>query len=141
MNIPDVGDARNKKQRNAHIRPDRYTPVPDSVLSMNLGAGGSHTQLDPRQQVQNYFPFGLSQICGGVSFPRSVWRVCPGCVHPRSVWRVCPPQICVKGVSFTALCGGCVHPRSPQICVRGVSFPAQICVEGVSFMDICGGVS
>lgn len=51
MNIPDVGDARNKKQRNAHIRPDRYTPVPDSVLSQGLG-GGSHTSLDPRQQVR-----------------------------------------------------------------------------------------
>lgn len=50
VNIPDVGDARNKKQRNAHIRPDRYTPIPDSVLSMGLG-GGSHTSLDPRQQV------------------------------------------------------------------------------------------
>ena len=23
--IPDVGDARNKKQRNPHIRPDRYS--------------------------------------------------------------------------------------------------------------------
>ena len=23
--IPDVGDARNKKQRNAHMRPDRYS--------------------------------------------------------------------------------------------------------------------
>lgn len=50
VNIPDVGDARNKKQRNAHIRPDRYTPIPDSVLSMGLG-GGAHTSLDPRQQV------------------------------------------------------------------------------------------
>ena len=52
VNIPDVGDARNKKQRNAHIRPDRYTPVPDSVLSMGLGGGGgSHVTLDPKQQV------------------------------------------------------------------------------------------
>ena len=50
VNIPDVGDARNKKQRNAHIRPDRYTPIPDSILVQGLGGGG-HNSLDPRQQV------------------------------------------------------------------------------------------
>lgn len=49
--IPEVGDARNKKQRNAHIRPDRYTPVPDSVLHRAITQGGSYTSLDSRQQV------------------------------------------------------------------------------------------
>ena len=24
LKIPDVGDARNKKERNAHVRPDRF---------------------------------------------------------------------------------------------------------------------
>ena len=50
VNIPEVGDSRSKKQRNAHIRPDRYTPVPDSILAHGLG-GVSHISLDPRQQV------------------------------------------------------------------------------------------
>lgn len=59
VNIPEVGDARNKKQRNAHIRPDRYTPIPDSVLARGLADGGSHTSLDPRQQVS-----GCRFCCG-----------------------------------------------------------------------------
>ena len=50
-NIPEVGDARNKKQRNAHIRPDRYTPIPDSVLQRAMSQGSSHNSLDTRQQV------------------------------------------------------------------------------------------
>lgn len=50
-NIPEVGDARNKKQRNAHIRPDRYTPIPDSVLHGAMSQGISHNSLDTRQQV------------------------------------------------------------------------------------------
>lgn len=49
--IPEVGDARNKKQRNAHIRPDRYTPVPDSLLQRATAQQGAHTRLDSRQQV------------------------------------------------------------------------------------------
>lgn len=51
LNIPDVGDARNKKQRNAHIRPDRYTPVPDSILQRATMQSGSHSALDAKQQV------------------------------------------------------------------------------------------
>ena len=34
--IPDVGDARNKKQRNAHIRPDRYMCACSGVIYNNL---------------------------------------------------------------------------------------------------------
>jgi pre-mRNA-processing factor 6 len=51
LNIPDVGDARNKKQRNAHIRPDRYTPVPDSILQRATMQSGSYSSLDAKQQV------------------------------------------------------------------------------------------
>ena len=32
LSIPDVGDARSKKQRNAHIRPDRYTRGAPTLL-------------------------------------------------------------------------------------------------------------
>ena len=51
LNIPDVGDARNKKQRNAHIRPDRYTPVPDSILQRATMQSSSYSSLDAKQQV------------------------------------------------------------------------------------------
>ncbi|XP_011402481.1 PREDICTED: pre-mRNA-processing factor 6-like [Amphimedon queenslandica] len=53
LNIPEVGDARNKKQRNAHIRPDRYTPVPDSVLQRALAGG--HNSLSKQQQLLGGF--------------------------------------------------------------------------------------
>ena len=33
--IPEVGDARNRKQRNP--RGERFTPLPDSVIAHNLG--------------------------------------------------------------------------------------------------------
>ena len=51
--IPEVGDVRNKKQRNAALRPDRYTPVPDSILERAANSMASHTSLDPKQQVQS----------------------------------------------------------------------------------------
>ena len=35
LSIPDVGDARNKKIRNA--RAEKFTPVPDSILAQNSG--------------------------------------------------------------------------------------------------------
>lgn len=65
--IPEVGDARNKKQRNAHIRPDRYTPVPDSLLHHATAQQGSLTKLDPRQQVceweGTHEEEGIAQSC------------------------------------------------------------------------------
>lgn len=48
--IPEVGDARNKRQRNP--RTERLTPVPDSILARAMG-GGQVTSLDPRQAVRN----------------------------------------------------------------------------------------
>ncbi|KAL5494082.1 hypothetical protein EMCRGX_G015354 [Ephydatia muelleri] len=48
--IPDVGDARNKKQRNARMRPDRITPIPDSLLQRAVTQQGTHAALDPMQQ-------------------------------------------------------------------------------------------
>ncbi|VDL89024.1 unnamed protein product [Schistocephalus solidus] len=34
LNLPEVGDARNKKQRNP--RAERFTPVPDSIIAKNI---------------------------------------------------------------------------------------------------------
>ncbi|KAI1288119.1 Pre-mRNA-processing factor 6 [Halotydeus destructor] len=48
LSIPDVGDVRNKKQRNA--RGEKFTPVPDSVLAQRAAMASSETvnYIDPR---------------------------------------------------------------------------------------------
>ncbi len=46
--IPEVGDARNKRQRNA--RADKMTPVPDSVLAKTVAMTQENTVLDARDQ-------------------------------------------------------------------------------------------
>lgn len=56
--IPEVGDARNRKQRNP--RAERFTPLPDSVLSRNLG-GESAPSIDPSS--------GLASVTPGVMTP------------------------------------------------------------------------
>lgn len=57
-NIPEVGDSRNRKQRNS--RSEKFTPLPDSVLSRNLG-GESASTIDPRS--------GLSSMVPGMATP------------------------------------------------------------------------
>ncbi|KAF7282681.1 pre-mRNA processing factor 6 [Rhynchophorus ferrugineus] len=57
-NVPDVGDARNKKQRNP--RAEKFTPLPDSVLARNLGGEAAST-IDPNS--------GLASMVPGVSTP------------------------------------------------------------------------
>lgn len=47
--IPEVGDSRNRKQRNP--RAEKFTPLPDSVLSRNLG-GETATAIDSRSGLQ-----------------------------------------------------------------------------------------
>lgn len=56
--IPEVGDSRNRKQRNP--RAEKFTPLPDSVLSRTLG-GESQSQIDPRS--------GLASMMPGVATP------------------------------------------------------------------------
>lgn len=56
--IPEVGDARNRKQRNP--RAEKFTPLPDSVLSRNLG-GESSSSIDPGS--------GLASMMPGVATP------------------------------------------------------------------------
>ncbi|KAM3965652.1 pre-mRNA processing factor 6 [Aphomia sociella] len=51
--IPEVGDARNRKQRNP--RAEKFTPLPDSVLSRNLG-GESSTSIDPGSGLASMMP-------------------------------------------------------------------------------------
>lgn len=47
-NIPEVGDVRNKSQRNP--RAEKFTPVPDSVLNKNRHFGETSTAVDLREQ-------------------------------------------------------------------------------------------
>lgn len=49
LSIPEVGDARNKRQRNP--RYEKLTPVPDSFFSKHLQSGENHTSVDPLQGV------------------------------------------------------------------------------------------
>lgn len=51
LSIPEVGDARNKRQRNP--RYEKLTPVPDSFFAKHLQTGESHTSVDPRQTVSS----------------------------------------------------------------------------------------
>lgn len=51
--IPEVGDARNRKQRNP--RAEKFTPLPDSVLSRNLG-GESTSSIDPGSGLASMMP-------------------------------------------------------------------------------------
>ncbi|KAJ6633556.1 Pre-mRNA-processing factor 6 [Pseudolycoriella hygida] len=56
--IPEVGDSRNRKQRNP--RAEKFTPLPDSVLSRSLG-GETQSNIDPRS--------GLASMVPGVTTP------------------------------------------------------------------------
>lgn len=56
--IPEVGDSRNRKQRNP--RAEKFTPLPDSVLSRSLG-GETQANIDPRS--------GLASMMPGVATP------------------------------------------------------------------------
>lgn len=60
--VPEVGDARNKKQRNP--RAEKFTPLPDSVLSRNLG-GDAGTSIDPNS--------GLASMVPGVTTPGRIY--------------------------------------------------------------------
>uniref|UniRef100_A0A8B9R9T8 Pre-mRNA-processing factor 6 n=1 Tax=Astyanax mexicanus TaxID=7994 RepID=A0A8B9R9T8_ASTMX len=62
LSIPDVGDARNKRQRNP--RYEKLTPVPDSFFAKHLQTGDNHTSVDPLQVqfggLNTPFPGGLN---------------------------------------------------------------------------------
>jgi pre-mRNA-processing factor 6 len=64
--LPEVGDARNKRQRNPRL--EKFTPVPDSVLNKNVVMGEmSTTAVDPRG-LTTPFPGGMTP---GFSTPAS----------------------------------------------------------------------
>lgn len=59
IKIPEVGDSRNKKQRNP--RSDKYTPVPDSILAHKATIANSETvTIDPRSGLNTPFLSGTA---------------------------------------------------------------------------------
>ena len=52
--IPEVGDARNRKQRTAGLR-EKYTPISDSLLAKSLG-GEQMSTLDPTSSLASVIP-------------------------------------------------------------------------------------
>lgn len=66
-NIPEVGDARNKRQRNP--RPEKYTPVPDSILAKAGLPTDSVSALDP---LQSSYGGGLMTPYPGANTPGGI---------------------------------------------------------------------
>lgn len=58
--IPEVGDARNRKQRMAGVR-EKYTPISDSLLARSLG-GEQVSTLDPSSSLASVIPGNCSNI-------------------------------------------------------------------------------
>lgn len=52
--IPEVGDARNKKQRNP--RAEKFTPLPDSVIAGAMSSGQGVAAIDPTTGLASPFP-------------------------------------------------------------------------------------
>ncbi|XP_053382294.1 pre-mRNA-processing factor 6-like [Mercenaria mercenaria] len=69
MNIPEVGDARNRKQRNP--RAEKYTPVPDSVLS-RAAASGTSNVLSEREQKYGGLNTPYGALTPGLNTPGGV---------------------------------------------------------------------
>uniref|UniRef100_A0A9J8DFM6 Pre-mRNA-processing factor 6 n=1 Tax=Cyprinus carpio carpio TaxID=630221 RepID=A0A9J8DFM6_CYPCA len=68
LSIPEVGDARNKRQRNP--RHEKLTPVPDSFFAKHLQTGENHTSVDPLQGVSNIpSPLTSTPFPGGLNTP------------------------------------------------------------------------
>nr|XP_002128772.2 pre-mRNA-processing factor 6 [Ciona intestinalis] len=70
-NIPAVGDARNKRQRNPQL--EKITPVPDSLFTRGLAQSATVNTLDARQQqyggINTPFPSGLNTPFPGTATP------------------------------------------------------------------------
>ena len=63
LNIPEVGDARNKKQRNP--RQDKLTPLPDSVLAHRAAMATNQTySIDPLTGLKTPLTDGTNSIVG-----------------------------------------------------------------------------
>uniref|UniRef100_T1JN63 Pre-mRNA-processing factor 6 n=1 Tax=Strigamia maritima TaxID=126957 RepID=T1JN63_STRMM len=79
-NVPEVGDARTKKQRNP--RSEKFTPMPDSFLAKAAMGSESVSALDP--QLQQYGGGGLN-----TPFPVAPGFATPGMLTPSGDLDLC----------------------------------------------------
>ncbi|CAI5450958.1 unnamed protein product [Caenorhabditis angaria] len=63
QSIPEVGDMRNKAKRNA--RAEKFTPVPDSVIAMNMNYGSMNTSIDVNSGMSTPFNSGSGILTPG----------------------------------------------------------------------------
>lgn len=63
LNIPEVGDARNKRQRNA--RAEKLTPIPDSILAKSAMSNQETTVLNSMEQKYG----GITSSVAGMATP------------------------------------------------------------------------
>ncbi|KAL7057496.1 hypothetical protein AAHC03_016816 [Spirometra sp. Aus1] len=70
LNLPEVGDARNKKQRNP--RAERFTPVPDSIIAKNIQDSQINSKLDAVEQLHGGLttPFGAQTPTGDIDMKK-----------------------------------------------------------------------
>lgn len=61
--IPEVGDMRNKAKRNA--RAEKFTPVPDSIIAMNMNYGQMSNSIDANSGLTTPFSSGFMSTLGG----------------------------------------------------------------------------
>lgn len=64
QNIPEVGDARNRKKRLAGLR-EKYTPISDRILSNSLG-GDMSSSIDPSSGIASMMP-GMATVIPGTA--------------------------------------------------------------------------
>ncbi|XP_062520556.1 pre-mRNA-processing factor 6-like isoform X2 [Corticium candelabrum] len=92
-NLPDVGDARSKKQRNP--RPERYTPVPDSFLERAAKQNQHHGNLDSKQQK-----YGFQTPLPGTKTPFSSGLATPGGSAPLDLVQIGEARNSMLGVQL-----------------------------------------
>lgn len=70
LSLPEVGDARNKLQRNP--RQEKYTPIPDSIISKGLAATQGTTQINAMEQQFGGLttPFGAQTPSGDIDMKK-----------------------------------------------------------------------
>ncbi|VDL63845.1 unnamed protein product [Hymenolepis diminuta] len=70
FNLPEVGDSRNKRQRNP--RPEVFTPVPDSIIAKGLQDSQMNTKLDSAEQLLGGLttPFGAQTPTGDIDMKK-----------------------------------------------------------------------
>ncbi|CAG0880530.1 unnamed protein product [Darwinula stevensoni] len=61
--LPEVGDARNRKQRNP--RGEKYTPLPDSILARSMTMAGTASAIDPSTGLASVIPHGTQSVTPG----------------------------------------------------------------------------